>query len=171
MSRKPQPCGTTGAYRRHIRNKEQACEPCQAAWRDYFRKRSGPPRPRLQPCGTTAAYQRHLKEGEKPCQPCMDANSRYQTEYYRARNPNPASAALPVEAPDSAHHAPCFNAGRDSIWDGLRDNERAEKALPRWREAAEICRTRCHILEFCARSQVMAGGDGVWAGRVPGRLS
>lgn len=168
MSRKPKPCGTTGAYRRHIRNGEKPCGPCAEAWREYFQKRRGTTGTRLKPCGTPAAYQRHLAAGEAPCKPCRDANSKYQTEKYRTRNLNPMNAALPVEAPDAAHQAPCFNAGRYSIWDGLREREKTKDALPRWRQAAEICRTRCQILEFCGRSQEMAGGDGVWAGRVPG---
>ena len=29
------PCGTTGAYRRHIRNREQPCPACRAAQQDY----------------------------------------------------------------------------------------------------------------------------------------
>jgi hypothetical protein len=32
------PCGTIGAYARHLRRKEEVCKACRDAWRDYCRE-------------------------------------------------------------------------------------------------------------------------------------
>ena len=32
------PCGTTTAYRRHVRWKMEPCDECKAAWREYHRE-------------------------------------------------------------------------------------------------------------------------------------
>ncbi|MDQ0735315.1 hypothetical protein [Arthrobacter agilis] len=70
------PCGTRGAYFRHMRSNERPCEPCTIANREYrAASKASRRKPReLKPCGTTAAYQRHLVRGEKPCEPCAEAN-------------------------------------------------------------------------------------------------
>lgn len=76
--RELEPCGTYGAYQRHKRANEDACEPCQAARLRYERGyRAGsrnPPR-KLKPCGTPAAYRRHLRHGEIACGPCLAAHN------------------------------------------------------------------------------------------------
>lgn len=41
MPRKLQPCGTKGAYMRHIRKGEKPCTPCKKAWALYYAKRRG----------------------------------------------------------------------------------------------------------------------------------
>jgi len=61
--RKPAPCGTTQARKRHKR-KGETCQACEAA--------RPQPKP-IAPCGTPAAYQRHKKRGEEPCDPCTIA--------------------------------------------------------------------------------------------------
>ena len=43
MPRQLQPCGTTAAYRRHIRAREEPCGPCKAANRDAKRNEANPP--------------------------------------------------------------------------------------------------------------------------------
>lgn len=77
MPRKPlSPCGSYGAYQRHIKAKETVCEPCKVARRRYqkgLRAKLRVPRT-LKPCGTPAAYRRHLRHGEKACEPCLAAN-------------------------------------------------------------------------------------------------
>ena len=61
--RKPAPCGTAQARRRHKR-KNETCQTCEAA--------RPQPKP-AHPCGTPAAYQRHKKRGEEACDPCTIA--------------------------------------------------------------------------------------------------
>lgn len=39
MARELKPCGTPAAYRRHLRAKEPACEPCKEAWREQKNQR------------------------------------------------------------------------------------------------------------------------------------
>lgn len=34
-----QPCGTTAAYRRHLRHNEPPCQPCKDAWAEQARDR------------------------------------------------------------------------------------------------------------------------------------
>lgn len=41
MARQLQPCGTYAAYRRHLRNGEEACDLCKQAYRDYQNDRNG----------------------------------------------------------------------------------------------------------------------------------
>ena len=57
--RKPAPCGTAQARRRHKR-KGETCATCAESYKP-------------QPCGTSAAYRRHQRANETPCQPCTDA--------------------------------------------------------------------------------------------------
>ena len=38
VTRRVQPCGTLGAYRRHFRNGEDPCPPCRAASAEYHRR-------------------------------------------------------------------------------------------------------------------------------------
>ena len=40
--RKPAPCGTTAAYKRHRKNGEDACRACKNAWADYRRGKYKP---------------------------------------------------------------------------------------------------------------------------------
>lgn len=39
MARELKPCGTHAAYKRHLRNKEEPCEPCRQAARDQKNER------------------------------------------------------------------------------------------------------------------------------------
>jgi len=57
--RKPAPCGTAQARRRHKR-KNETCQACADTLK-------------LQPCGTPAAYRRHQRANQTPCEPCTDA--------------------------------------------------------------------------------------------------
>lgn len=78
MPRVLQPCGTYGAFQRHVRRGEE-CDPCRLAMntykREYEERRRGPRR-ELKPCGTPAAYRRHLRHGTEPCADCRRANAR-----------------------------------------------------------------------------------------------
>ena len=69
----PEPCGTHAAYRRHLRKKEQPCQPCTTAANKYNADRRTKTQPKRQPCGTYAAYQRHKRRDEKPCPACHQA--------------------------------------------------------------------------------------------------
>jgi hypothetical protein len=62
------PCGTVAAYRRHIRNGEEACEDCLTA--------INPARM----CGTNAGYQKHHRNNETPCEPCRLARNKYMAQ-------------------------------------------------------------------------------------------
>lgn len=77
-----QPCGTTSAFQRHVRNNETPCDPCKAAKRAYAatkkaewraKEREGKPTRALKPCGTRAAAARHRRRNEPLCNPCRDA--------------------------------------------------------------------------------------------------
>lgn len=100
MPRELQPCGTPGAYQRHMRRGETPCAPCATAWKAYSsryksenaaavkaqRQRHDTEGPRrLAPCGTRAAYARHLYNREKPCFDCRVASSQYHAERRAAR--------------------------------------------------------------------------------------
>lgn len=41
--REPEPCGTYGAYQRHMKNGEEACEPCRIARNAYMANRRTDP--------------------------------------------------------------------------------------------------------------------------------
>jgi hypothetical protein len=79
------PCGTYGAYQRHLRRKQAPCVPCYEAAAEYFRKyrerRPTQPRRALKPCGTIAAYSRHLRRKEMPCAECKAAYKAYYFAY------------------------------------------------------------------------------------------
>ena len=42
MPRKPSPCGTEAAYKRHLRHKEAPCDACRKAHRDLQREKRKP---------------------------------------------------------------------------------------------------------------------------------
>lgn len=65
-------CGTYGAYRRHLRNKEPIDPACAEAAREQWRNREGRER-YLSPCGTYTAKRRHIRNGEQPCDLCATA--------------------------------------------------------------------------------------------------
>lgn len=69
------PCGTTAAYRRHLRRSETPCDACREAENSRNRKPGGKP---FQPArhGTVSKYR-----GGCRCAPCTAAN----TEAMRAR--------------------------------------------------------------------------------------
>lgn len=81
MAKPLAPCGTEGAYRRHLRWGQQPCDACsveharlQAEYRE--KTKTSRPAPReLVPCGNESAYRRHLRRREIPCRPCMDAHA------------------------------------------------------------------------------------------------
>ena len=119
----------------------------------------------LRPCGTVAAYRRHIKAGEPACEACLIANRAQNTRYWRSR----AAGGLPSHAPEGAHLAPCF--GNPGPWDERGEFEAPDATRARWREAAQLCLTACPVFEHCRESAELANGRGVWAGRVPERVS
>lgn len=77
------PCGTQGAYDRHIRRKEPIDEACRKAHADRRREDRARARENA-PCGTVAGYQRHRRYGEEACGQCLEAN-RVNSAVRRAR--------------------------------------------------------------------------------------
>jgi hypothetical protein len=74
-------CGSNAAYQRHLRRKEEPCDPCKDARKAYMGEyRGGGFGRRVQPCGTYAAHRRHLRKGEEPCEPCKVAFRIYHQE-------------------------------------------------------------------------------------------
>ncbi|KAA0916440.1 hypothetical protein [Dietzia sp. ANT_WB102] len=171
---KLKPCGTQAAYKRHRAAGEEPCDACKKANRDAFRARREALRkksPALKPCGTHAAYQRHLKAGEQPCEPCRQGYRDYMKEYLRKKAEKAKNAALPVVAPENAHKAPCTDPRNGYIWDPRADGEGPGVVEARWRRAAFLCVSECPVVAHCRESRALAGGDGVWAGRIPERVS
>lgn len=87
----PDKCGTLTGYRRHIKAKQPACQPCKtanaAASRDYeARSKLGMIRRGFNPdkCGTYAGYKRHDRTGVPACDACLSAYADYMHDY-RAR--------------------------------------------------------------------------------------
>ena len=77
------PCGTQGAYDRHIRRKEPIDDACRKAHADRRREDRARARENA-PCGTVAGYQRHRRYGEEACGQCLEAN-RVNSAVRRAR--------------------------------------------------------------------------------------
>ena len=127
----------------------------------------------LRPCGTEAAYRRHITAGEQPCEPCREAKREKARRQYRQRvaryGRRVSGRGLPASAPEGAHKAPCF--GDPGLWDPRGEWEPDEAVLARWREAARLCVSACPVFTHCRDSRVQAGGRGVWAGRIPGRVA
>jgi hypothetical protein len=76
-----QPCGTHGAYARHLRNGEPPCDPCRAAHAavcaaNYEARKLDPAPRELMPCGTDAAARRHWRRGEPLDEACKQASRR-----------------------------------------------------------------------------------------------
>mgnify|MGYP000989548803 CR=1 FL=1 len=131
----------------------------------------------VQPCGTRAAYLRHRRNGEAPCAEFSAANSRYTTAHMKEQRAQKRSGqfsrggSLPISAPEDAHKAPCTDPRNGYIWDPRGEWEPDAEVLDRWRAASLLCITTCPVFSHCAESKAMAGGSGVWAGRIPGRVS
>lgn len=101
MIRELQPCGTDGAYQRHLRAREtpdQACIDAHAKhvrdWEQRCREGNGPRLP-IRTHGTRSGYHAHRRRHEKPCEACFTANSEYQLGRRRAAK----SARAEVVAP------------------------------------------------------------------------
>lgn len=122
----------------------------------------------LQPCGTPAAYKRHRKAGESACKKCRKAHRDYIASIERKSRAT-AARRLPLEAPENAHLAPCF--ANPGLWDPQGEGEPAAEVRARWEVAARICRTECPVFTHCEESRGPAAGAGVWAGRIPVRVS
>lgn len=68
------PHGTEGAYQRHIRHREPACDPCRAAHTAVCRQRRARRRSTSHAqCGTPAGYRRHLRDKQETCDRCRAA--------------------------------------------------------------------------------------------------
>jgi hypothetical protein len=73
------PCGTPGGYRRHIRRREDTCEPCRAAHRLHTAERRRQANPDMKPYraaiehGTYKGYRTELRRGLETCAPCRAA--------------------------------------------------------------------------------------------------
>ena len=81
-----QQCPSWGAYQRHLKNDQAACDGCLEVARKRSEALRGGPNPRaLQSCGTPAARQRHLKRREPVCEVCRVAHNAWQNEYRAAR--------------------------------------------------------------------------------------
>lgn len=77
MAKPLAPCGTRGAYRRHLRWGQPPCNACRAEHArltQLERERARKPRA-LTPCGSDSSYRRHLRLGEVPCRACVDAHA------------------------------------------------------------------------------------------------
>jgi len=82
MSRELRPHGTPGAYQRHIKAGEDACEACLAARAKYTRDYRAGKVPKREPAehGTLPGYYTHRYRKEKACRPCLDAYAEYQRD-------------------------------------------------------------------------------------------
>lgn len=79
MPRDLKPHGTPGAYQRHIKAGENACDACLAARATYTRDRRAGLVPKREParCGTLRGYEAHRYRREKACRACLDAYAAY----------------------------------------------------------------------------------------------
>jgi hypothetical protein len=77
------PCGTQGAYDRHLRRGEPVDDACRKAHADRRREDRARARENA-PCGTVAGYQRHRRYAEDACAECREAN-RVNSAVQRAR--------------------------------------------------------------------------------------
>lgn len=68
MARELKPCGTSAAYRRHLRRDETPCEACTAAEAERSRPVGAPPRKKAEH-GTQSKYSAGCR-----CEPCRDAH-------------------------------------------------------------------------------------------------
>ena len=82
-----QPCGTWGAYKRHLRKKE-SCEECLAG--DTQRRRNkGIPELTPAKCGKNAtSYKVHLKNKEPICDNCRQLKNEYARKQYQKDKEN-----------------------------------------------------------------------------------
>ena len=72
--RKPLPHGSNAGYHGHMRRKEQPCESCREAHREYNRQHDHRA-VRQVPCGTERGYHAHLSAKERTCRACKDAHA------------------------------------------------------------------------------------------------
>lgn len=105
-------CGTARGYRNHIRHREPACAPCQAAYDESVEAN----RRRLleiahRAGGTVRGYWMHRRLGEEACEGCKRAQGRKSAERRErqraaAQGPRSAPVALipaePLPGPQSA---------------------------------------------------------------------
>lgn len=163
-----QECGTRAAYLRHLAAGEEPCGPCREAARVYGQSRrveTGRKRPTKDPrCGTRAGYLAHRRRGEDGCGACLGAATKDSLD--RRKTPG-LKGSLPIVAPEDAHKAPCTDPRNGYIWDPQHEGERLPAVLDRWKTASLLCTTTCPVLAHCEASKAMAGGSGVWAGRIP----
>jgi hypothetical protein len=75
------PCGTSAAYRRHLRDGQDPCDACREA--ENLRTRKGRPKRPEPVCGTRRGYDLHRRNGEEPCASCRMANAAEQEEWRR----------------------------------------------------------------------------------------
>lgn len=72
--RKLAPCGTPGAYQRHLRRKEAVDAACATANAARVRSRRVPATEEQPACGTRSGYLWHTAHHEIPCEPCAAAD-------------------------------------------------------------------------------------------------
>lgn len=80
------PCGTIGAYQRHLKAGQEACAACKEARAAYTRdRREGRIKARRPAqCGTLRGYYSHRHHKTQACRACLDAYAAY-TGARRAR--------------------------------------------------------------------------------------
>lgn len=79
MARELKPHGTYGAYQRHIKAGEDACDACREARAQYTRDYRAGKVSKRKPAehGTLPGYDAHRYRGEKACRACLDAHAEY----------------------------------------------------------------------------------------------
>jgi len=94
------PCGTAGAYERHIRWGEPVDDACRAAHNARIRKVKAASRAKAKgrpvACGTRPGYQKHRRNGEKACDACRYANTDADRRLRTTGSTVPAPAAVPA---------------------------------------------------------------------------
>jgi hypothetical protein len=110
------PCGTYAAYYRHRKNKEEPCEACKEAHRQYMRRHKGVVNPRgprarpigvRPPCGTQYAYKLHVIHHES-CETCREATRlRSKEAYYKRLKRKPSWRVKASAASIAAVRALC----------------------------------------------------------------
>jgi len=74
--RRPKPCGTVAAAKRHRSRGEAPCDECRKAERERAAKRlSKVPATTREECGTDRGYHKHHAAGEVTCQSCRKAHA------------------------------------------------------------------------------------------------
>lgn len=84
------PCGTDAAYKRHIRRRETACDPCKDAHaaqlaKDRGGNHTGKRRRTTPECGTYSGAVQHRKKGEPVDFACRRAESEYNKARYEKK--------------------------------------------------------------------------------------